>query len=53
MLSVGVLAMVSQDGECHWMEGVMLLGVYIIMGLAFYHLPEAAAVHSAAAATTL
>ena len=42
MLSVGVLAMVSQDGECHWMEGVMLLGVYIIMALAFYHLPEVA-----------
>jgi Ca2+:H+ antiporter len=30
---------VSQDGESHWMEGVMLLGVYLIMALAFYHLP--------------
>ncbi len=40
MLSVGVLAMVAQDGESHWMEGVMLLGVYVIMALAFYHLPE-------------
>ena len=39
ILSVGVLALVSQDGETHWMEGVMLLGVYLIFALAFYHLP--------------
>lgn len=40
MLAVGVLALVSLDGESHWMEGVMLLGVYVIMALTFYHLPE-------------
>jgi Ca2+:H+ antiporter len=34
--------MVSQDGETNWMEGVMLLGVYVVVALAFYHLPEAA-----------
>lgn len=42
ILAVGVLALVSLDGETHWMEGVMLLGVYVILGLAFYHLPEGA-----------
>jgi Ca2+/H+ antiporter len=42
ILSVGVLSMVSQDGEAHWMEGVMLLAVYGILALAFYHLPEVA-----------
>lgn len=42
LLAVGALALVCQDGECHWMEGVMLLGVYVIFALAFYHLPEAA-----------
>ncbi len=42
ILAVGVLSMVSQDGETHWMEGVMLLGVYLIVALAFYHLPDAA-----------
>jgi Ca2+:H+ antiporter len=42
LLTVGVLALVSQDGESHWMEGVMLLAVYLIFALAFYHLPEAA-----------
>jgi Ca2+:H+ antiporter len=40
ILSVGVLALICQDGETHWMEGVMLLGVYVIIALAFYHLPE-------------
>ncbi len=43
LLAVGVLALICQDGESHWMEGVMLLGVYIILGLAFYHLPDTAA----------
>jgi Ca2+:H+ antiporter len=42
VLAVGVVALVCQDGETHWMEGVMLLGVYIVMGLAFYHLPDTA-----------
>jgi Ca2+:H+ antiporter len=42
VLSVGVLALVSHDGETHWMEGVLLLGVYVILAMAFYHMPEAA-----------
>ena len=41
--SIGILALVSQDGESHWMEGVMLLAVYLIFALAFYHLPDGAA----------
>ena len=39
VISVAVLALVSQDGESHWMEGAMLLAVYVILALAFYHLP--------------
>ncbi len=39
VIAVIVLAMVCQDGETHWMEGVMMLGVYVIIGLAFYNLP--------------
>lgn len=39
--SIGVLALVSQDGETHWMEGVMLLALYVIFALAFFHLPTA------------
>jgi Ca2+:H+ antiporter len=41
-LAVGILALVSHDGETHWMEGVMLLGVYLMLALAFYHLPATA-----------
>lgn len=40
VLSIAVLALVSQDGESHWMEGVMLLALYAILALAFYHLPS-------------
>jgi Ca2+:H+ antiporter len=43
MLSaLGILALVSVDGETHWMEGVMLLAAYGIFALAFYHLPAPA-----------
>jgi Ca2+:H+ antiporter len=42
ILAVAVLALVCQDGESHWMEGAMLLAVYIIVALAFYHLPDKA-----------
>lgn len=42
VLSVGVVALVSQDGETHWFEGAMLLAVYVIFALAFYHLPAGA-----------
>lgn len=43
MITVFLLAMVASDGESHWMEGVLLLAVYIIFGIAFFFLPEAAA----------
>jgi Ca2+:H+ antiporter len=39
VVAVAVMSMVSQDGETHWMEGAMLLAVYMILALAFYHLP--------------
>ena len=38
-LSVGVLSLVAQDGESHWMEGVLLLALYVVLGFAFYSLP--------------
>jgi Ca2+:H+ antiporter len=39
LLSVGVIALVCHDGESNWFEGVLLLAVYAIFALAFYHLP--------------
>jgi Ca2+:H+ antiporter len=41
LLSVFVVALVCQDGETHWLEGAMLLAVYAVFALAFYHLPPA------------
>jgi len=38
-LSVSVMAFIAQDGESHWMEGVQLLAVYLILGIAFFFLP--------------
>jgi Ca2+:H+ antiporter len=38
-LSVGVVCLIALDGESNWMEGVLLLAVYAILGLAFYALP--------------
>lgn len=42
VVSVAVVALIVQDGESNWMEGVLLLAVYIILGLTFYFLPEMA-----------
>jgi Ca2+:H+ antiporter len=38
-ISVGIMALVCLDGESNWMEGVLLLAVYIILGMAFWFLP--------------
>ena len=38
-ISVIVVAQIAGDGETHWMEGVLLLGVYVLLGLAFFNLP--------------
>jgi Ca2+:H+ antiporter len=38
-VSVAVVALIAQDGESNWMEGVLLLAVYMILGLTFYFLP--------------
>jgi len=38
-LSVGIMALVSLDGESHWMEGVQLIAVYVMLGIAFFFLP--------------
>jgi Ca2+:H+ antiporter len=38
-ISVLIVGFVAMDGESHWMEGVMLVGVYLILAIAFYFLP--------------
>jgi Ca2+:H+ antiporter len=39
VLSVATMALITQDGESNWMEGVQLLAVYTILGIAFFYLP--------------
>jgi len=42
-IAVGILSLVAQDGESNWLEGVQMLAVYVILGLAFWFLPSATA----------
>ncbi len=37
-----IAAFVALDGESNWLEGAMLLAVYVILGLAFFFLPKMA-----------
>ena len=38
-MSVVAVGFVAMDGESNWMEGVMLVGVYLILAIAFYVVP--------------
>lgn len=37
-VAVGTVALIAQDGESNWMEGVLLLAVYVILGITFFWL---------------
>jgi Ca2+:H+ antiporter len=41
-LSVLIVTMVAQDGESNWLEGALLLAVYVILGIAFFYMPHGA-----------
>jgi len=43
-LGVAVVSLVALDGESNWMEGALLLAVYVIFAIAFFFLPEHLAV---------
>ena len=38
-LGVAIVSLVAADGESNWMEGVLLLAVYLIFAIAFFFLP--------------
>ena len=40
ILAVIIARMVAEDGESNWLEGAMLLMIYVVLGLAFFFLPE-------------
>ncbi|MGI8891331.1 MAG: calcium/proton exchanger [Chthoniobacterales bacterium] len=39
VLSIWIVGQISGDGESHWLEGVQLLSVYVIIAFLFYYLP--------------
>lgn len=39
-LSVGVVHMITHDGETNWFEGAALLAVYAILAIAFFYVPS-------------
>ena len=43
VLAVLIARMVADDGESNWLEGAMLLLIYVILGMAFFFLPESVA----------
>jgi Ca2+:H+ antiporter len=40
LLAVLITAQVTADGESNWLEGLMLLAVYLLLGVLFFFLPE-------------
>ncbi|MEO8277794.1 MAG: calcium/proton exchanger [Thermoanaerobaculia bacterium] len=43
VIAVAITGQIASDGESHWLEGVQLLAVYLILALMFYFLPESSA----------
>src|SRR5208283_4293475 len=41
-LAVGIVVLISGDGESNWFEGAQLLAVYLIIAIFFFFLPEPA-----------
>ena len=39
VLAVAIVSRQTSDGESHWMEGVMLLAVYLMLAIGFFFLP--------------
>ena len=39
VLAVAIVSRQTSDGECHWMEGVMLIAVYLMLAIGFFFLP--------------
>ena len=44
LVAVVLITQVAGDGESNWLEGALLLSVYLILGIMFYFLPETAPV---------
>ena len=43
VLAVFITRTLIYDGESTWLEGLMLIAIYLMLGIGFFHLPPAAA----------
>jgi Ca2+:H+ antiporter len=43
-VAVLISGQIASDGESNWLEGVLLLSVYLILGIVFFFLPDAEAI---------
>lgn len=43
VLSVAIVVVLGMDGESNWFEGVLLLALYVILGIAFFYIPASGA----------
>ena len=39
VLAVTIVSRQTSDGESHWMKGVMLIAVYLMLAIGFFFLP--------------
>jgi Ca2+:H+ antiporter len=37
-VAAGITVIISLDGESNWLEGALLLGVYLILAVSFFYL---------------
>ena len=44
-ISCLITAQIANDGETNWLEGVLLVGLYVIFAIAFFFLPAAVGAH--------
>jgi Ca2+:H+ antiporter len=44
VMAVVVARNMTTDGQSNWLEGIMLLAVYVMLGFGFYFLPASRAV---------
>jgi Ca2+:H+ antiporter len=51
VLSVITVVVLAQNGQTNWFEGILLLGLYAILAVAFFYLPEAGHAVSGSGAT--
>ena len=45
LLTVLIISFLGLDGKTNWFEGVLLLGLYAVLGIAFFYIPTGVAAH--------